>query len=384
VDQTVSRIGGLCSIGGPCRNASGMILGFLLTALYWPGLAGAATIPKWGLLAVALPLVILKSRNEYNRFTLVHLFGALFILWSAISLIWTPNRLDGLGELIKLVILAQAFVYGSRLDSLRPILIGMACGLILSSAMVLIQLVYPDVVLHSTIHSGLFINSGALGEIAALVFIGVAYGIGNIRDGLRKWNCILLVCLAPSILLPQSRGSWLALIAAFTFWLWSKSKISALVLVALTAISFTYSLHIGFHVASVEQRLGLYQDAIHGLTWLGHGIGSFWTDYAPLSNTVDIFLERPEHLHNDWLEVIFEQGAIGALAIGLLWAWRGIACYRGRPTVGDYICLGFVSEAIVGFPLHNPCTAFLAALCLGHLARDGASIRDLLYRGGIL
>lgn len=372
-----------------------MILGFLLTAAYWPGIAGAATTPRWALLAVALPIVLLFKREDScaasqdhagiradcglsrsSSFTLIHLFGALFLTWSAISLIWTPNWLDGANELIKLVILVQAFVFGSRLESLRPILIGMALGLILSSIMVLIQLGWPDIVLHTTTHSGLFINSGSLGEIAALVLIGLVYL--NISGP--RFYPILTIGILPCVILPQSRGSWLALIAAFTFWLWSKSKLSALVLMALAAISFTYSLHINFHISSVIQRWGMWTDAMAGMTWLGHGIGSTWTAYAPLSNTLDIFKERPDHLHNDWLEVGFEGGIVGVIALcGLAYS-----VLRARNS-GISLCVlvGFAAEAFVGFPFHVPCTAFLAALCLGHLVRGGPSLLELVHNSRI-
>lgn len=426
------------------------LFGILLTSLYYPGIAGAATTPRWALLAVALPVVLLfyeriprwagralpgllergaahlgNTRREYREaaslpgpcgFSLIHLIGVLYLTWSAISLSWTPNRLDGIGELIKLVILAQAFVLGSRLERLHTVLSGMALGLLVSCAVLILQLAYPDLVLHTTTHSGLFINSGSLAEISALVIIGLLYEsrfgkvsaegdtkadvsssagksaadhYGNWRGWSHWWRGLvdganwhwrnaslwLAICLLPCVVLPQSRGAWLALIAAFTVWLWSKSKLSALALMALAVISFTYSLHINFHISSVIQRWGMWSDAASGLTLLGHGIGSFWTDYAPLSNTLDIFLERPEHLHNDWLEIIFEQGVVGAAVCCTV----VVVCYRVSPTKA--ILAGFAAEALVGFPLHVPCTAFIAALCLGHAARNGADIRDLLHDG---
>jgi hypothetical protein len=412
-------------VGDRQDGEEGLILGFLLTALYCPGIAGAATTPRWGLLAVALPLILCfrggvekhgdfgQTRSESPgaldriagvatgpRFTLIHLFGSLFLAWSAISLIWTPNRLDGIGELIKLVILAQAFLLGSRLESLRRLLLGMSAGLILSSVTVLIQLGWPDIVYHTTTHSGLFINSGSLGEIAALVLIGLIWDGRNARSdvrgvsmpaaipriyALRRLGAVgyLALGLLPCILLPASRGAWLALIAAFTLWLWGRSKLSALALIVLAIGSLAFSLHEGFHASSVVQRLGMWGDAVSGLDYLGHGIGSFWTDYAPLSNTLDIFVERPEHLHNDWLEIVFEQGAVGIAAVGILGTWCLFAATRRRASVASYVLIGFAAESLVGFTLHVPCTAFVAALCLGHLARGRADIRDILHAGRV-
>ena len=331
---------------------------------------------------------MLLRRSADNKFTLVHLFGGLFVIWSATSLIWTPNKFDGTSELIKLVILAQAFVYGSRVTSISSLILGLSSGLLLSTVVLLLEPWWPDIVLHSTDHAGLFVNSGSLAEISALVLIGLIYDtfrLGTSCVYLRQYyrypsirSLFLIVAILPCIILPESRGAWLALAAAFTTWLWSKSKLSALALIALTGILITYSFHIGFHTQSVVQRLAIWQDAIGGMTWLGHGIGSFWTDYAPLATAVDTFLQRPEHLHNDWLEIVFEGGFAGAalFACFIVSAW----CSNSQP-VARAMFAGFAAEALVDFPLHNPATAFVAALCLGHLARNGMSVRDAWYAG---
>ena len=364
-----------------------MILGFLLTALYVPGISGAATTPRWALLAIALPLLLW---NKPNKLTIIHLLGLMFVAWSALSLLWTSNQLDGIGELIKVMILAQVFAYGSVLDDIIPIFLGMASGLLLSSAIAVAEIAWPGIVLTTTVApSGLFINSGSLAEIAALVLIGLVYDRRNgvPSDAGRMSWChlrydLLGLGLLPCIVLPQSRGAWFALVAAGIAWVWSKSKLSALALLTLGSALIVYSLHIGFHVESAVQRLGMWSDAINGMDWRGHGIGSFWTDYAPLSNTLDIFIQRPEHLHNDWLEIVFEGGTIGIVLVAAM----GIAACLGRgrrSCLGVVVLAGFTAEAAVGFPLHNPCTAFVAALCLGHLARDRDSIRDLLHAGRI-
>jgi O-antigen ligase len=371
------------------------ILGFLVTALYWPGIAGAATTPRWGLLAIVLPLLLLGRPKQ--EITAGHILGFLFLAWSAVSVLWTPNKLDGLYECAKLIILAQAFCMGCSVN-LRSCVGGMAVGLLPSTVLLMIEPWYPDLVYRTTTHAGLFINSGSLGEISALVLIGLVYGLGTEADESGKpqdradsllsriWlhvrhrplTALLIVGILPCVIIPQSRGSWLALIAAFTLWLWSKSKLAAIGLVVAALILFTYSLHIAFHISSVTQRIGLWSDAISGLTWLGHGIGSLWTDYAPLSNTLDIFKERPEHIHNDWLEIVFEGGVIGAaLLVGF------VAIVIRASGVERAILVGFGAEALVGFPLHVPATAFLAALALGSLVGGRSSIRDVRDDGGI-
>jgi hypothetical protein len=444
-----------------------MILGFLLTALYFPSIGGAATTPRWGLLAVALPLVLLfgdwrrpigggkQHLSAVPMITAGHIWGALFLVWSAVSISWTPNRLDGTGEWIKLLVLALAFVHGSRLTDIRSVIVGMGFGLIPSSLLIVMEPWTGGLTLHTTNYAGLFINSGSLAEIAALVIIGLVYGLteynrrdagdvggkpyssgdnggnrldgrhhsdidngdsphsgdsgnridgrGAIQDNERKplyWshrlrarirdrldirvsrslNLVLILALLPCVILPQSRGAWLGLLAAFLVWLWGKSKLWTGAALVLGAVLFAYSIHIGWHVSSVTQRIGLWTDAISGMTLLGHGIGSLWTDYAPLSRTLDIFIERPEHLHNDALEIAFEGGVIGSiLAVGFV-----LSCYGGKAKgAASLIFVAFLAESLVGFPLHNACTAFLAAVCLGRLASSGHRVRIPLNDGGM-
>lgn len=390
-----------------------MIFGFLLTSLYVPGIAGAATTPRWALLAVGLPLMlwyhssvrgggkkhfhaggsgavsvtspedsaqirqikwgagVATSPRTFRKLTWIHLWGSAFIFWSATSLLWAPNRLESFGELIKLLVLAQAFMLGTRISSLSPILIGMAIGLVISSIIAGAQLFWPSIVQYNTVYpAGLFINSGSLAEISALVLVGVLF--------YRSWW--LAAGLLPSVALTVSRGAWLALGVAGIIWLWGKSKLSASAVMLLCAVVLAYSFHTSFHISSVVQRIGLWSDAATGLTWLGHGIGSFYTEFAYLSGTVDTFIERPEHLHNDWLEIAFELGAVGVVLVA---AMGIIACAAGRrgSSASLLVLAGFAAESSVGFPLHVPCTAFLAALCLGHLARDRADIRDMLPLG---
>lgn len=385
-----------------------MILGFLLAAIYLPGISGAAVASKWAVLAVGLPLLIKLP----TRFTVAHAFGLAFLGWLALSLLWTPNRYDGVSELIRFVILAQAFLLGEQADIGR-IFRGMAYGLCVSSAVLLLQLFWPDIVQHQTTHAGLYINSGTLAEISSAILVGVIVsgmrggveghagqslfkldaprhsmrGIGSpriagVESSPRIW--FLMAGLLPCVVLPQSRGAWLGLVAAVMLWLWSKSRVSALVLVALTVICITYSFSIGFHISSVEQRLGMWGDTVRGLTWLGHGVGSYWTDYAYLNTTMDTFIERPEHAHNDWLEIVFELGAVGVVWIAAV-GWLLIR--SNSPARFVLACLA--AESLVGFPLYNPATGFVAALCLGHLVRNSADLRDVfascrvLLRGGM-
>lgn len=358
-------------------NAFLACFGFGLTALYVPMISGAGVTGRWCWLAIVLP-VLLFARPI--KITATHWLLFALLAWSALSLLWTPNRLDGAGALIQYVILAEAFVLGSALerDEIDRVFVGMAFGLLASSVTLFVQQWQPDIVLRATMYSGLYVNSGQLAESAALVTIAL------FAAGLNKTRALLVIGMLPCLIMPQSRSALLALAAAFIAWVWTKSRFAALLMAALALAALGTSLALGFHVSSVVERFHIWRDAIAGLTMLGHGIGSVWTDYAYLNHTFDIVATRPEHLHNDFLEAAFENGAIGIAAIGICGVWCWIISRRSGPTYPLYVCIALAAESLVGFPLHMATTGCIAALCCGHLARGGYSLRDVLDDGRIL
>lgn len=178
------------------------IVAYLIAVTFWPGLDGAALTPRWAALAVAPPGLLLATKP--GRVTAAHLVGMLFLAWAAFSLFWAPSPYDGLGALFKLVILAESFVVGARLPSLRPVWVGLAAGLTVNGAVLFAQAALgpfwsnPD----SNGMSGLFYNPNSLGEIAALVLVALCVE--------RMWWWI--PGILPAVWLPHSRAAWLALV----------------------------------------------------------------------------------------------------------------------------------------------------------------------------
>lgn len=323
-----------------------MLFGFLLTALFVPDWSGAATTPRWALAAVVLPLLLRGAKAE---FTAPHLFGLLFVAYAALSVSWSPHQWESIEALIKLVVLAEAFVLGSQMDDIKPIVGGAALGLGLSSAMVLLGIQASQT---SDYPAGLFVNSNALGEVAAVAVAGAIVH--------RVWWAVPLIL--PALIAAHCRGAFLALAGAFIVWLWSRARLAAAVL-AVAGIALAAWMGSS---DSAQQRLEMWGAVVHQLTLSGKGIGSFYTLY-PLYSPFDTLLQRPEHLHNDWLEFTFELGIVGTvLYAAFLWSARSIVL----------VVLGI--EAVFGFPLHLAATAVLGGLLSGHSARNGLPVRDLL------
>jgi O-antigen ligase len=253
-------------------------------------------------------------------------------------------------------------------------MIGLAAGLSLSSIVVLAQSIWPDIVLHVTENSGLFMNSDTLGDTAAVVLIGLAFA----KDIPVKHRLCLAVMVLPCLIMPSCRGAWLAVAGVAVNAIWSKSRLAGIAVALVLALAAIASYRSGYRLDAIAQRLSMWRDIAPALTWRGHGIGSVWTDFAGLNTTYDTAQLRAEHLHNDWLEAIFEGGIIGAGALAAM-----LVCLRGKDPTARAILLGIGIEAVTGFPLHLPVTAFLAALCLGHLARERDSLFSALDVGRV-
>ena len=337
-----------------------MIFGFLLTVLCVPGIAGAGTTPRWALAAVVLPLLV---PSKPTNFTSAHAFGLLFIWYSAISISWS-HHYDGLDALVKLIVMAEAFWLGSKLDSLKPVIIGMGLGIWVNSAVMLLGLDVP----HYTDNAGLFINSNVMGEIAGLLLVaGVAY---------RLWW--LVPGILPAFVTANCRGAFVAVAGAFVIWLWGKSRLAASVLAIAGIVGVAVVMGDSL---SVAQRITMLIDTVPHITVLGHGLGSFYTLFPLYSTSIDSLAMRPEHLHNDWLEYAFETGVFGSVFLS---GFLGL-CALGRPHAcsmfarGNNCCSAtlFVLgvEACFGFPLHMPATAVLGGLIAGHAVRDRHSLR---------
>src|SRR5665647_287154 len=151
-----------------------MIFGFLLAICFNPFIWTAATQPRWSFLAIALPIMIWRNTSSApNHFTLIHALGLTFLAWATLSFLWTPNLPDAFNELIQLVIVAEAFVLGARLNTLRPIFMGLAAGLAISSLLILSP--WQELIAHQPISThleGLLGNRNMLAEAAVLTAIG--------------------------------------------------------------------------------------------------------------------------------------------------------------------------------------------------------------------
>jgi hypothetical protein len=335
------------------------LFGFALMTAYWPGITGAATTLRWDVAALLAVALFFAPRV---RMTAVHCLGLALLAWLFLTVIWSEGQLDGTDAAFKLILAAIAFALGSTMKDLRPLLIGSAIGIGISSAIAIAQwLGWNGIETYDNGLAGLFHNRDRLGAAAALVAIGVAASCP------RMW--LLLPLLAPSLILTQSRAAWLAVVVGM-FVIPIRSRVASVLgmrcslsILAMAGAIVTIVLH--GHDVSIDQRLALASDTIGALNLFGHGLGSFWESFPAHAHLFSVATERPEHPHNEWLWLAYE-GGIPAFVLGLAFAvslWRAAAESPQRATMAGLFVLSFFA-----MPFHDPATLILGALCAGFLA----------------
>lgn len=332
-------------------GAKNIVLGsysFFLSICFVPFFYGGSTNVRWIYLALTTPFFVLLSK--LNKFTILHLIGLLFFIWSIITVLWSFNQYDSVNQLFNLLVLTQVFVLGSRLESLKEIFAGLALGLGFSSF----------AVYYLNMPGGLLVNPSMLGEAAILTIIGlIVY---------KLWWFIPIVL--PSVF-TGSRGVLLAGITTLIMWVWSKSKFLALSLIVPVFIAGFLSYKFDIRLTSVIERFDLWRDTFNGLSVFGQGVGSYHSAYPYYASLIDTFKQRPIYAHNDTLNILFELGIIGAILaiifIGLLMKEK---CNE------KYIICCFITLSLFSFPFYMPVSAFVLAIVAGFVSRNFNNIFD--------
>ena len=342
---------------------------------YWPGISGAATSPRWALLAIIVAVALIIG--DQLKATVAHAVGVVFVVWALASVWWSAVPLDTVGASWKLIVLASAFCIGAKVDDLRSVYVGAVMGLAVSSVIAIAQWLgyqpLPDLEVGNA--AGLFVNRLILAETAALI------GVALIATRMWRW----LPAILPSLLLPGERGPVLAfgLVGALALWRASKGAAMALaigVLVFISAITAQNNQRVG----SAQERVTLAQSTVKAVGVLGYGLGSY-RESAPQP----IEGARVEHGHNEFLEIAFELGWVGVLLclgfFGIVVVAAGAADKAdGRLfTASTCVVLAVMVESVFAFPLHEPATGAIGLLCAGHCVRAMPRARDSFAGSGI-
>jgi hypothetical protein len=321
-------------------------LGAIVALCYVPGVTGAYIATQWPVLAVAMSFGLLRSAP----FTLLHLLGALFLLYAAVHAFSTPAPYDAVFGLWLVAIMALTVRFGSTVTDLRGLYAGLAAGAAVSSALAVAQyfgLQWPP--MSSPAPAGLYVNSVQFGTILALLTVAL------VTERMWLWALPLL----PGLVLAQSRGAWLALAIGLLGCRIRHVGVLGLVLaVGCGILSGTLS-------ESDHIRMMVWNVAWHGLTWFGWGPGSFYA----VTITEGARVLFPGYVHNDVLQLLFEYGVGAALPLAVFGFVLSRTEAREWPVV-----LAFVAASCYTMPLYMPVTAFLALVAVGRVLRTHARV----------
>lgn len=342
------------------------LLGLGLTTAYWGGIPAFAIAPRWAVLCFC-PLLFMLRPIEMRS---AHWVGLAVLGWAALSLAWVPVELEGLDGMAKLLLLASAFMVGSTFADLRPLFAGAAAGMLVNAAVAALQLTgWGDIQQLSFAPAGLLGNKNFLGETAALVLFGVV--------GSGRWRIASALACLFCVLASGCREAWLAVGLGAATWLalWGGKRVRALEAAACITGAVLLSANVGnAHWGDIGDRILIWEDTLLGLTWAGRGIGSFMVAYPEHAQYFNVLVARPEFAHNDFLQLLFELGPLGAgLAL-----WAAAYCIRGADTCARCFFVVAVVECCLGFPLHLPATGGLIAVVAGYAARRSPRLRDVL------
>lgn len=346
--------GGLCS-GAVIRDGVQRplaYLAFVLTIAYVPFISGAATALRWIVLSIGVPVLMFCVRGV--NVTTAGYFVYAFMAWMAVCSLGSEGNYDAVAALWQMALMAGIFTLGSFVEDLGPMFRAMGFGLIAS------LIAAPFTGTQGLVgYAGLFApNPTVMGEIAALVFVGCL-----------AWRkCWMAAWLAPILLLSKSRAAIAAIVVAGVVALWRNyprwafwlTCSACLIISPLTWIATSGILR--KPNGAIAERLAIWSDTLAGITPFGNGLGSFYGMFPYYAELTDTLMSRPEHAHSDLMEIAFEGGYLGAILAILA---GSILLLRTPWSPAKFVLIALCVEAAVGFPLHQPATAFLGLLVAG-------------------
>lgn len=336
------------------------VLAFLTAVAYLPGITSAAYAPRWWVLLVGAPLVAMAARRAPP--TTGHWLGILFLCAATESLFWSVSRMDTYNAIIQLVPMTLVFCVAAQQANLAPVWLALGAGAVPSVVVALVQTQTPWFVESKGI-AGLFFQRDFFGSYCAVALVGLLYGVP--RKTMAVW-ALVVVCAA-GLLLSASRGALLATTCACAaMWVLGlptlAKRLWAGLAVALLAIGACVAFYhfMPSRQAALDERFLEWDWVAQNLRWFGWG-------YNTLGSVFSF-----EHAENEYLELAFD---LGVLSI-TFWAFVVYSLKGYKHAQGcAAVVITLLVNCATAFPLHNPATAMVAAICLGGLCGSRAGLR---------
>ena len=180
-----------------------------------------------------------------------------------------------------------------------------------------------------------------------------------------RWKYLFLAVLLVLVLLTRSDAGYLSVAAVLLWEFYHRSRRVFFWMLFLGTVLFIYAwTYDDSAIASLRNRLerwGFYWQIAKDKFITGQGPGMVFEyaktiDLADANNTPHHPLWHWRHVHNEYLQILVEQGLLGLMAFGYLVidaaksAWRLRAHREARVCAG--MLLAILSNALFNFPFH--------------------------------
>lgn len=343
-------------------------LALIASLAFWPGFAEASNTPKWALLFIFVPLMLVGRGVR-----ITHHGPWLFLLWGCAVSIWGP-WLDSLAIMWRWATLVMVFyLAGTMTDrEFRWTVYAAAVGVSVSGFLAIFQAHNPTFLgIHQGASpSGLLMNKNYLGEAGVVLLIACLI----LRN---RWLSLFLL---PAWLIPKAKMAILTGFVLIGALVWRRARWLTLVMgVAGVLLALVIFENEDWRNSSLGVRTTLIGNTVMMIADnpLGRGAGGYWRDYPlyhdafkPTHELIYDFDIRPRTAHNESLTILAEFGLPGFACI----AWILVSAFRrGRNRAARYGLLALLGVGLSGFPLYIPTTAFLAVLFAGYLCGSGGA-----------
>lgn len=322
-----------------------------------------------GLVACAAAFVALLATGRLRVPKQFHLVGALFVLWSGLSVLWsidpeaTVERTTTYAQLLLLSAVLWQLAWTERRQLL--LLQAYVLGAYVSVVDTVLSYLRGDGAAALRYAAGDF-NVNDLGFTLVLA-LPMAWYLSLVQknEATRWLNRLYLPLGMGAVLLTASRGAFLAAVASLLFVPWSLTRLrwrTRALVVALLAGSAAFL--VTFVPVSSWQRIGQTESEITEGTlthrrqiwqagflvvaehpFVGTGAGTFSEAAAP-------YLDRPRASHNTFLSVLVEQGAVGMAIFGTLFVTT-VASITRMPTLPRRFWIVVACTLIIGLMPRN-------------------------------
>lgn len=381
--RSADRVTPVATWGELCAGA----IAFLVATAHWPWVDESHVTAGWLLLTALLPVsmyFVADTRVASATLPVAAMLGAAFLAFCWAGASWSPAPGSTLVEAWRFTLLACAFRLGACCGSLRLPMLCFTAAVGISGLLGVLQAFgWTGIHTIDAKRAGLFVNKNYLGEAAVAAF-AACWALRRTSRWARELMPFALLALVVSTARTAIAAAAVCLLASLA----KRWPRTALALMAASFLALAAALPMLAASETGEQRVVLWAATLRSLVPLGHGAGSYFalfpTVAADLPAELWRFSQQPSHPHNEYLALAFEFGIAAVLPLGLLaWGLAGGAMamfVRGEPRPAPptleadheaafLALLALAVVALAAFPLRNPATGYLAALCLGHLCR---------------